>query len=383
MLHSRSWFSRLGVSSSLPVVFSALFACGEAAPVASPPVTAVAAPPKEATPRAETAVPIAASADETTDRDLRAAIDRNDFEAARRLCAEAKTQHPEKRSLYATCKGAEELANKERSAVLDRMPPQVLPAPPFGYTLRRSVPVGNSQPPALRKLEEKKNQITDDVAWLQRNHLALPVWEVPNPFRQIAGNVPKDLPETYSAQNRLVEAIDGGDYAVLVYGTDFASGRFLAVVDRAHKPIAFFDFAAYLTPPKAVAKDASFVQGQVEWAVVKDQVLYVSTGHRTYAASSYGKNAYVTAIDVTTGELLWQSDSLVSNARNFLVLGDYIVSGYGFTAEPDFLFVLSRGTGKTVKKVPVKSGPEVILEREGKLYVRTYDTDYVFAIDGK
>lgn len=50
------------------------------------------------------------------------------------------------------------------------------------------------------------------------------------------------------------------------------------------------------------------------------------------------------------------------------------------TAEPDFLFVLDMTTGAIVQRVALKSGPEEIVDKDGKLYVRTYDRDYVFAL---
>ena len=34
-----------------------------------------------------------------------------------------------------------------------------------------------------------------------------------------------------------------------------------------------------------------------------------------------------------------------------------------------------------VRKTPVKSGPDALVVAGGKLYVRTYDHDYVFAIE--
>ena len=64
-------------------------------------------------------------------------------------------------------------------------------------------------------------------------------------------------------------------------------------------------------------------------------------------------NAYVSAIDVQTMKALWHSAPLVSNAANFEVVGDYLITGYGFTAEPDFLFVLRRDTGEAITKIPV------------------------------
>jgi hypothetical protein len=72
---------------------------------------------------------------------------------------------------------------------------------------------------------------------------------------------------------------------------------------------------------------------------------------------------------------------LVSNAYNFEVYGNYLITGYGFTAEPDFLFLLRRDTGEAVARIPVKTGPEYILRKDNRLYVRTYDTDYVIRID--
>lgn len=381
VLEARPAFSLLPLLGML-----ALGACGGAAESVTPnqPIAPAATPVAQETkppPSAPSPVAIALDGAKPLRLEILEAIDRGDLQSAQRMCSGATPSPTERESFRVLCDTVRQLADRANAqALVEHKPPRSLPAPPFAYTLVRAVPVGSSPPPVLRKLEEKKNAITDDEAWLKRNNLSLPTWEVPNPFRQIEGNVPKDLPARFG-QDRLVLAIDQQDYAMLVFGPDFASGRFLSIVDSAHKPVSTFDFAAYLTPPRAVASDAQFVRGQIEWAVVRDNVLYVSTGHRTYAASSFGKNAFVTALDLTTGELLWQSDPLVSNARNFLILGDYIVSGYGFTAEPDFLFVLSRATGKTVKKIPVKSGPDYIFERGGKLFVRTYDTDYVFALD--
>jgi hypothetical protein len=70
---------------------------------------------------------------------------------------------------------------------------------------------------------------------------------------------------------------------------------------------------------------------------------------------------------------------LVANAVNFLVRDGYIITGYGFTAEKDFMYVVDARTGETLQKLKVKSGPSYILERDGRIYARTYDHDYVFS----
>ena len=72
--------------------------------------------------------------------------------------------------------------------------------------------------------------------------------------------------------------------------------------------------------------------------------------------------------------------ALVANAQTFVVSGDLIVSGYGFTAEPDFLYLLDRRTGKVLDRLAVPSAPEVIRLRGERLFVRTYDRDVVARI---
>jgi hypothetical protein len=109
-------------------------------------------------------------------------------------------------------------------------------------------------------------------------------------------------------------------------------------------------------------------------------VVYVTNTHLTYATATRGRNAYVTAIDPERPRVLWRSRALVANARTFVVTGDLIVSGYGFTAEPDFLYLLDRRTGRVLDRLPVPSAPEVIKLRGDVLHVRTYDRDVVARI---
>ncbi|KYF84770.1 hypothetical protein BE11_05910 [Sorangium cellulosum] len=254
-----------------------------------------------------------------------------------------------------------------------------LAPPPFGETLVRPAPAGSSAAPRLVKVAEQKNAITDVAAWFTRNGLSLPTLQVPNAPESDAAALPSFVPARYG-DYALVKAIDHGDHLALLYGSSFNDARLVAIVDAARKVVAFLDFESYLTPPEIAPGEAEFVQGQVGWVVARDGVLYVSSGHRTYAASSKGKNAFLSAIDLASGQLLWQSAPLVCNAENFVLHGDHLLCGYGFTAEPDFLYVLERATGKVVSKLPIKSGPEYLVEKGGKLFVRTYDTDYVFDI---
>jgi hypothetical protein len=70
----------------------------------------------------------------------------------------------------------------------------------------------------------------------------------------------------------------------------------------------------------------------------------------------------------------------VCNTENFVVHGAYIICGYGFSDEPDFLSVISRADGKTVSKTPLKNGPSYLVLKDNQLFVRAYDVDYVFDV---
>ena len=108
--------------------------------------------------------------------------------------------------------------------------------------------------------------------------------------------------------------------------------------------------------------------------------LLVSNAHSTYARSSKGLNAYVTAIDPASGKVRWRSRPLVANAQNFAVVKDVVVAGYGFTKEPDFLYVLDRATGAVAQRFALPSSPEYIVAKGNRVFVRTYDHDLVFGI---
>jgi hypothetical protein len=109
-------------------------------------------------------------------------------------------------------------------------------------------------------------------------------------------------------------------------------------------------------------------------------LVYVSNTHLTYARATNGRNAYITAIDPEKGTTVWRSPALVANARTFVVTGDLIVAGYGFTAEPDFLYLLDGRTGRVLDRLEVPSAPEVIRLRGDRLFVRTYDRQVVARI---
>lgn len=55
-----------------------------------------------------------------------------------------------------------------------------------------------------------------------------------------------------------------------------------------------------------------------------------------------------------------------------------MICGYGFADEDDFLYLLDRETGEAYDSVSVDSAPEYLAVLGSYLYVRCYDTQYVF-----
>lgn len=278
--------------------------------------------------------------------------------------------------------GGDERAGRdeERAPVASRptVPTVVVERPPFGYALLRRPEdeITASPAPSLKKRSEKRNRITDDHAWFAANELALPTVEVPEHQCPCKGG-PFAWLDTPEGRERLAVGIDHGDHAIGIYG-DPVEARWVALYGSDRHLERIFDFGSFLTPPSYVEEDRAHVRGRVAWAERVGDVLYVATSHPTYAKSSHGSNAFLTAVDAKRGTLIWQSEPLVSNATNFVVWNGFVLTGYGFTSEPDFVFALDARTGETRRKVPVKSGPTYLIRKGELLHVRTYDTDYVF-----
>ncbi|HET8677901.1 MAG TPA: hypothetical protein VFO63_19025 [Blastocatellia bacterium] len=249
-----------------------------------------------------------------------------------------------------------------------------LPAPQFN---RQFAKRPAAKKPRLQVVSTKRNQITDEETWFSANDLRLPLYRVSDAARDRLMELPPQAPTAYKG-NLLVKAIRQPKTITLVYGKDYASGRFLIAMDaESGKFLYGYDFINYTRAPENDVQDLDFVFQAVEWAVEEGDTLYVSHGHLTYARSSRGMNAYITAIDTRTNRVLWRSQPLVSNSNNFEVIGNLIVSGYGFTAEPDYLYLLDKKTGDVRQQLAVKSRADYIIHKNNKIYVRTYDTDLV------
>jgi hypothetical protein len=255
-----------------------------------------------------------------------------------------------------------------------------LPRPQFPAATKASPRAGQLE---LAVVSSQRNAITDEAAWVRRNRLQLREYEVPGSLSDLPlRKLPHALPTCYDAGRGCYDLVRAARQQngriLLVYGWDStATGRYLFVVRPDGHVVHALDFARYAYAPVTAPGEREYVYQQLVWAAEAGGTLYVENAHSTYARSSGGRNAYISAIDLRTGKLRWRTGPLVANARTFELVGGTIVTGYGFTDEPDYLYLLDRSNGRVISRTLVPSAPEYVVRKGSRLFVRTYDHDLV------
>jgi hypothetical protein len=224
--------------------------------------------------------------------------------------------------------------------------------------------------------------------WLDENRLTLSI-------ETNVALLPAVIPRSYRG-HPVQSLIQGSEQsfilygsAVRVFGSDYFQPSILVAVDPSVTSVSYvYDFSQYVYSPDPPQKDASgstiekdrIFEG-LDWATQVGDTLYVANGYNGYAADSNGLTGYITAIDLHTNTLLWRSAPLTSNAQQFQVVGDVVVAGYGFTAEPDYLYVLDAKSGEVIRRIDLQSGPSYVLQRDGEIFVSCYDIEYTLHLE--
>lgn len=255
--------------------------------------------------------------------------------------------------------------------------------PPFKYYISDNVESTESadiSPLKLKKVLAKANNIVDDERWFKKNRLSMNTYKVPNLVIDVLGNVPDGIDLTWNGLI-ITQAFYDSTYTYCTYGANYAESYILNIYDSKTLELLYsMDFSNYIYSPKYVKADINYIDQQVVWATIKDNILYVSHAHASYAYSSNNMNAYITAIDLSDMSILWRTKGLVCNSYNFLVIDNVIICGYGFTDEKDYLYQINMNNGKVLSKVLMKSAISYIIKKGNSLYIRTYNTDYKFTI---
>ena len=112
-------------------------------------------------------------------------------------------------------------------------------------------------------------------------------------------------------------------------------------------------------------------------ACIENGIFYGASVMNGYAQPD---TCFMFAYDLENEKLLWRSADQTYNSMNFLVKGDVIFCGYGFTAEDDYLYQLDKNTGEVIDRLPLKKMPDLMAVKDDRLYVHTYSYDYVIEV---
>ena len=107
--------------------------------------------------------------------------------------------------------------------------------------------------------------------------------------------------------------------------------------------------------------------------------LYFNESCQSYSREAGGRCSSLVRVDPVARRVDWRTPPLVSNGI-FILHGPWVISGYGFTAEPDSVFVIDRETGRILARARVDTAPEYLEVKDGRLYVMTSRSLYVFEI---
>jgi hypothetical protein len=259
-----------------------------------------------------------------------------------------------------------------------------LDTPPF--TEHRGTSPAKAHHIRLKLVSQKTDDSFDLKKWMHRNKISSQTYRFSDRFTGSNGNLPVGVPhEVRNVDNTGSQMLGMGiispPYNIFLYGDNRADLSKMYITNlKATKALGSLDFVLYARSPKEVEADKAYTFQGINWAIIDKKYLYVSHGHRTYAKSSFGQNAYLSKIDWKKNKLIWRTKPLRSNASNFVIYKDTIISGYGFSAEPDYVYLIDKNTGKQIQQIKVKTGPEYLAIKGDKLLVKTYGQNYIFKI---
>lgn len=216
------------------------------------------------------------------------------------------------------------------------------------------------EPFILSFVSESGNNVSEPDDWLAENQLYLPM--INGALAESAMQIRRDPDIDYDYCEQFADTVFYDENYIYEWSpTD------ICVYDKETMQL-LYDVRA--------ESDRWYIMGNC--AYVRDGILYTCNIFNGYAMPN---SCYLMAYDLEKGELLWRSEDQTFNSMNFIVKGDVIICGYGFTAEDDYIYQISMRTGKTVSKTTVSKMPDLLVEQDGKLYVHTYSYDYVFEIE--
>lgn len=113
-------------------------------------------------------------------------------------------------------------------------------------------------------------------------------------------------------------------------------------------------------------------------ACLRDGIFYGASVTNGYAQPD---TCFMFAYDLEDNKLLWRSADQTYNSMNFILKGNVILCGYGFTSEDDYLYQLDLHTGEILSRLKLKKQPDLLVYQDHMLYVHTYSYNYTIEIE--
>ena len=204
--------------------------------------------------------------------------------------------------------------------------------------------------------------------------------------------IPEDVPAVYDDKWALNDVFIDGDFPVAIYGRTPSDKKLpwgeteqdISCRGRDPHLIMLLDPVkdvkkVYNTRNITVTPKDSLFQ-RVEWAVVKDGILYFSECAST-APDKNSQGYYIVAVDINTDKIVWMSKPRTVNSSNFLIVDNSIICGVGGSGIPDYIYVLNRYTGVKTHEYWIPTAATWFAIGEDKnLYVTLYDKHVAFKI---
>jgi hypothetical protein len=187
--------------------------------------------------------------------------------------------------------------------------------------------------------------------------------------------VPKFVP-LYEGSSELHLLEPSGDDFVAVYRDPYGAGS-CALRDKQNCRVLVVGYER--CGKRTFSRDLREVMSRPTHLEVQDVrvasgVVYFNEACQSYSREAGGQCSALVALDPSSGQIAWRTKPLVSNNR-LLVVGDYVVAGYGFTAEPDHVSLVRRRDGVVTSKAPLANAHEDLVVEGDELIVRTYPGD--------
>lgn len=204
--------------------------------------------------------------------------------------------------------------------------------------------------------------------------------------------IPEGVPALYEDKWALNDLFTDGDFPVAIYGRipsekPFPWGKsekdlscrgrdphLIMLLDPTREVKRVYNVRNLSITPK----DSLFED--IQWAVVKDGVLYFSLSTVT-APDKDAQGNYLVAVDINTDKTLWMSKPRMINSSNFLIVGNSIICGLGGSGIPDYIYVLNRYTGVKTREYWIPTAATwFAIGEDNTLYATLYDKHVAFKI---